>query len=85
MGKSSAFKPIRSNRKLDLPVEGQRAPMCPWIIDRAVADFDIVLDVASGTRLSQRNYLHGVPWLDAHHRHRDAPPHQQEEGRSLKP
>jgi len=32
-----------------------------------------------------RNYLHGTPWLDVHHRHRDAPPDQQEEGRSLKP
>jgi hypothetical protein len=30
------------------------------------------------------NYLHEFPWLDAHHRHRDAPPDQQEEGRSLK-
>jgi hypothetical protein len=59
------------------------APMGPWTIDCAVADFDIVLDVASGTRLSPRNYLHGG--LDAHHRHRDAPPDQQEEGRSLKP
>lgn len=32
-----------------------------------------------------RNYLHGVPWLDPHHRHRDAPPDQQDAGRSLKP
>src|SRR5229473_7861582 len=33
---------------------------------------------------SPRHYLHGVPWLDAHHFHRDAPPDQQEAGRSLK-
>ncbi len=59
--------------------------MGPWAIDCAVAHLDIVLDVASGTRLSPRNYLHGVPWLDPHHRHRDAPPAQQEAGRSLKP
>jgi hypothetical protein len=32
-----------------------------------------------------RNYLQGVPWPDPHHRHRDAPPDQQEEGSSLKP
>jgi len=30
------------------------------------------------------NYLHGVLSLDAHHRHREAPPDQQEVGRSLK-
>jgi hypothetical protein len=47
VGKSSTLKPIRSNRKLHLPIEGQRAPMGPWTIDCAVADFDIVLDVAS--------------------------------------
>jgi hypothetical protein len=30
-----------------------------------------------------RNYLHGFPWLDAHHFHREAPPDQQDAGRSL--
>src|SRR5215472_18123859 len=30
------------------------------------------------------NYLHGVLSLDAHHRHREAPPDQQDAGRSLK-
>src|SRR4029077_18356082 len=32
---------------------------------------------------SPRNYLQGFPWLDAHHCHREAPPDQQDAGRSL--
>ena len=32
---------------------------------------------------AKRNYLQGFPWLDAHHFHREAPPDQQDAGRSL--
>jgi hypothetical protein len=32
---------------------------------------------------AKRSYLHGFPWLDAHHFHREAPPDQQDAGRSL--
>ena len=51
--------------------------------------------VGGGTRLNptepwpmprieaKRNYLQGFPWLDAHHFHREAPPDQQDAGRSL--
>jgi hypothetical protein len=51
--------------------------------------------VSGGTRLNpnepwpmpriaaKRTYLHGFPWLDAHHFHREAPPDQQDAGRSL--
>jgi hypothetical protein len=31
-----------------------------------------------------RDYLHGAVWPEFHHRHRDAPPDQQEAGRTLK-
>src|SRR4051794_193680 len=32
---------------------------------------------------AKRNYLHGFPWLDAHHFHRGAPPAQQDGGSLL--
>jgi len=53
--------------------------------DRAAGAGWVPAAIAIADVRPPRNYLHGVPWLDPHHRHRDAPPAQQEAGRSLKP
>jgi hypothetical protein len=34
--------------------------------------------------MHRRDYLHGFPWFDDHHCHREAPPDQQEAGSILK-
>src|ERR1700751_4243529 len=34
--------------------------------------------------MHRRDYLHGFPWFDDHHCHREAPPDQQEAGSNFK-
>ena len=41
-------------------------------------------DAAPASLRSAGNHLHGFPWPDAHHFHLEAPPDQQEAGRSLR-
>jgi len=45
----------------------------------------MVSDAANTVAQRAQSYLQEAPSLDPHHRHRDAPPDQQDAGRTLKP